>query len=422
MKSRKGWLYLPIEVKVRELDAKLLLAYYAVKEGYHVVIGEHHMVELASTVYPKGIFLSKGYPRGFRKRIITNAINNGHTVVELDEEGLLVDDKTQYLHDRMLKDMLNLVTQEYCWGNFQKQVITNAYPGNEQKCYVVGNPRFDLLTPKFRVIYKKDAEKIRKNLGEFVLINTRFSIYNSLKGLNKDKTDTATMYFKNLYENFVGMIKAISREFPGTNFVIRPHPGENMDSYRHEFSSFNNIHVIHEGNIIKWLLAAKVVIHNGCTSSIEAFLLGKPIISYMPTTSDHYDVELPNQLGMEVSNIREVNVLLQSMLSNNEFIINKYKEKMNQKRTILNDYYRSENRFSYEYILSLMNTISLPEMSRSLIPHKTFYLKENKKVKFFFPSLIKEEIEDFFRNIDAIENNASHISIKRVGRNLFEIQ
>jgi len=422
MKVCKGWLYLPLEIKVREMDAKLLLAYYAVKKGYQVIIGEHRTVELASTVYPRGIFFSKGYPRGFRKRIITNAKMNGHTVVELDEEGLLLNNTAHYLQDRMMFDMFDLITQEYCWGNFQKKVITDAYPGNEQKCYIVGNPRFDLLMPKFKNFYNKDVEHIKNNYGEFVLINTRFSIYNSLNGMKKDYINS--MYFKNLYDNFVEMTKAICKKFPDTNFIIRPHPGEDPESYYNEFSSYNNVHVIHEGNIIKWLMAAKVVIHNGCTSSIEAFLLGKTIISYIPATSKDHDVNLPNQLGIEATNIKEVNALLHNILSENNIAISNYKEKMDENKKILMDYYELPNkRFSYESILLLLNSIQLPTVPNNFSPsQKTLYLNENKKIKHFFPSLTKEEIQDFFRKIDEVEGDSSDISIKGIGTNLFEIK
>lgn len=422
MEPSKGWLYLPIEIKVREMDAKLLIAYYAVKEGYQVIIGEHRIVELASTVYPKGIFFSKGYPRGFRKRILTNAKINGHTVVELDEEGLLLNNTTHYLQDRMLIDTFDLVTQEYCWGNFQKEVITGAYPSKEQKCYIVGNPRFDLLMPKFKSLYKKDIEHIKNNYGKFVLINTRFSKYNSLSGVKDDNLDS--MYFKKLYDNFVEMTKAMCQNFPDTNFVIRPHPGENPESYQNEFSSYNNVHVIHEGNIIKWLMAAEVIIHNGCTSSIEAFLLGKTIISYLPATSKIHDVNLPNQLGIMATNIKEVNSLLHNILSENNIATSKYQEKMDQNKKILIDYYElPDKRFSYESILLLLNSIQLPTVPYTFSPpQKRLYLKENKKVKHFFPSLTKEEIQDFFVKIDELEGNSSYTYINEIGINLFEIK
>ncbi len=53
------WLYLPVEVKVRELDAKLLLSYYAIQQGYQVIIGDHPVVEESTSYLPAGIFFIK---------------------------------------------------------------------------------------------------------------------------------------------------------------------------------------------------------------------------------------------------------------------------------------------------------------------------------------------------------------------------
>ncbi|WP_430788244.1 surface carbohydrate biosynthesis protein [Virgibacillus flavescens] len=420
MKNNKRWLYLPVEVKVRELDAKLLVAYYAIEEGYQVILGEHRMVESASAVYPNGIFFSKGYPNKFRKRIITNAKKNGHVIVELDEEGLIMNNTSGYLSDRMKFEMLDLVNQEYCWGKFQHKIITSSNPQYEEKCSIVGNPRFDLLKSKFQSLYDQDAEKLRNEYGAFILINTRFSIYNSTH--SKHKEDPQFLYFKQLYDSFVEMINAACKKFPDTNFVIRPHPGENADSYRTAFSSFNNVHVIHEGSIIKWILASSVIIQNGCTSSIEAFLLGKPIISFLPVTSNEHDLALPNKLGVEVTKIEEVNATLENLLSENNYVSSDYKTQIAEGEKCLHYYCKwSDQVYSYETILRLLNKIQIPMDSGKFIPpQKTFYLKENKKVKHYFPSLSIEEIQVFFNKLDVIEGKHSQIIITKLGRNLYK--
>lgn len=415
----KSWLYLPIEVKVRELDAKLLLAYYAVKEGYSVLLGEHKMVELATEKYPPGIFFSKGYPQSYRKRILSKAKRNGHTIVELDEEGLIINNPSQYMYDRMQSDMLNLVSQEYCWGNIQKEIITGTHLKLNHKCYITGNPRLDLLKPKFNSLYKDDAEHIRIEFDEFILINTRFSKYNSLLG--KRTNDEHSKFIQTLYDSFLKLIKALAKLFPSTNIVIRPHPGENFESYRKEFSSFDHIHVIHEGNIIKWLKAAKVVIHNGCTTSIEAFLLGVPIISYIPISSGTFDVKLPNKLGLIATNIHEMTSLLKEIVNKPEPNIYKYNNQSEQ--DVIRYCEWSKTTFSYEIILSLLNNLTLPPVGKiKSTHHHNLYLKENKNVKHFFPFLGRAEIEKFYNKLDRIEGSQSQIFINRIGKNLFEIK
>ncbi|WP_077624231.1 surface carbohydrate biosynthesis protein [Sediminibacillus massiliensis] len=404
--DKKRWLYLPVEIKVRELDAKLLLAYYAAKKGYEVVIGDHIMVELASDIYPEGIFFSKGYPHGFRKRVITRANANRHKIVELDEEGLLIKGK-QYLQDRMRKDMLELVVQEYCWGEFQHRIITKGYPDLAEKCHITGNPRFDLLAPKFRRLYQKESEQVIEKYGDFVLINTRFSRYNSAKG---KKDNVHFKHIKKLYFSFLELVGEVSTQYPETNFVIRPHPGESFQAYSKAFSTNKNVHVIHEGNIAKWLAAAKVVIHNGCTSGIEASLLGRTLISYVPFPPNKREVNLPNQLGIMASTKEAVCSILEEALV--------YKDTDQSKNDLVRYCHWYEGKYAHEAIIDLCNQIPLYKPSRKEPTGnvKKGYAKKRKRIF----SLTKEEISQFYRKLDEVEGGSGTV-VKELGENLYRI-
>jgi hypothetical protein len=53
-------------------------------------------------------------------------------------------------------------------------------------------------------------------------------------------------------------------------------------------------------------MAADMVIHDGCTTAIESFLAGVPIINYKPIENPAYDIKLPNQLGIKCKDEKEV--------------------------------------------------------------------------------------------------------------------
>ena len=53
------FLYLPVEVAARELDAKLLLAAFAVGAGYEVIIGQKWLMQRNFGRMPPGIVLFK---------------------------------------------------------------------------------------------------------------------------------------------------------------------------------------------------------------------------------------------------------------------------------------------------------------------------------------------------------------------------
>lgn len=410
MKSGERWLYLPIEVKVREQDAKLILAYHALKEGYHVMIGDHIQVEMALESFPKGIFFSKGGPHGFRKRVITHAKDHGHLVVELDEEGLLIQKKS-YLMDRMRRDTLLHVSKEFCWGSHQKRSITSANPDLTNRCHEVGNPRFDLLQPKYRTIYEEEAQSIKDQYGNFILVNTRFSQYNTAKG---KKENTYYQFIKQLYNRFLDLVEELCKKFPQYTIVIRPHPGEDFNSYRKYFSGYKNVHVVHEGSIIKWLMAAQVIIHNGCTSGIEAFLLNKPLISFIPFATKELD--LPNQLGRKAKSYKEVISILENIFSSQSILTSEEKE---QQRRLLSNFYKwDDNSYSYTSILQYCRDLQLPSHVTPKNSKRLSLNRKHKKRKF---TLTEEEISDFFSKLDQIEGNSTSYQIVPIAANLYKL-
>jgi hypothetical protein len=67
---------------------------------------------------------------------------------------------------------------------------------------------------------------------------------------------------------------------------------------------------VHEGNIAAWLLAARAMIHNGCTTAVEAAVLGVPAFAFQPVKSELFDTALPNQLSARARTEEELLELL----------------------------------------------------------------------------------------------------------------
>ena len=56
---KKPRLYIGIEIKVREFDAKLLLACVAAEAGYTVILGQQRVFKRRLEEMPRGIYLDK---------------------------------------------------------------------------------------------------------------------------------------------------------------------------------------------------------------------------------------------------------------------------------------------------------------------------------------------------------------------------
>ncbi|MCM3021984.1 hypothetical protein M3576_01250 [Weizmannia ginsengihumi] len=399
------FLYLPIEAKTREMDAKLLLTYYAIKQHYHVILGGHTPIFSHLNRMPKGILFSKGTPYGdSRKELMADAKHLGYTPVELDEEGLLVNG----LHyDRLGKDdkYLSVLEHVYCWGYTQKEIIVNQFPNHEHKLYITGHPRFDLLKKKFRSLYDDEVKKLKDQYGDFILVNTRFTQYNHfLKGLNPNEK-----YIKTVLEKFIDLVKKLSMKYPNLNIVVRPHIHEGLDIYRRELANFKNVFIVHEGNIAMWLMAAKVVIHNRCTTGIEAFLLDKPVIAYIPINYKRESTFLPNAVTKNTDKIKEIF----------DYIDAKHlHEKKDEQKKLLAHYYGAlDENYAYENIIQLLDRLSVK--AENPISDET--IKALATIKGEHTLTSEAEIKSFFKKLDAIEGTENKFRLNVLAPDLFEI-
>ncbi|WP_332634574.1 surface carbohydrate biosynthesis protein [Halalkalibacter flavus] len=429
LQNGNKWLHLPIELPKRELDGKLLLAYYAVKNNYSVIIGRQPAVYANAKHFPRGIFFSKGYPNasGYRHGPLRNIKKMGHAIVELDEEGLLLDRDIKFISDRTTENNYKILNQIYCWGNEQENALSKAYPKFKNRLFVTGHPRFDLLRKKFRSVHNDEVEKIKKKYGDFILINTRFSIYNHVSGDRFQRLPTAKAlhnrypnlysHLRDLYHHFIKMIKSLSYSYPNLNIVIRPHPSESKVSYQKEFQNYNNVFIEHEGTIAKWNLASNIVIHNSCTTGLEAFLLGKPVISYRPITSNQHDEYLPNAVSYQATNVKEVTSFIDKYLStgkNNNLIPD---QPFNRKgKKLLSNYCGAiDGNYAYENIIRKLDKIKIK--GKASLQRKKI---SKKRVKTIF--VTRSKIQSFFNKLDKIEGVKNKRTVSQLRQNLFLIE
>ncbi|MCM3729749.1 hypothetical protein M3226_29780 [Neobacillus cucumis] len=401
----KKFLYLPIEAKMRELDAKLLLAYYAIQQNYTVILGTHTPIFSHLHLFPKGIIFSKGTPFGDpRKQLMADAKEMGYTLVELDEEEGIFQNNVIY--DRLGKDeaYINILEHVYCWGNKQKQMIENNFPEFKDKIHVTGHPRFDLLQSKFRPIYDEHVKDIKQKYGEYILVNTRFTQYNHfIRGLLPHE-----QYLKRLCELFINLVKELSLKYPHLNIVVRPHLHEGLEIYRQELANCKNVFIINEGNVVMWILASKAVIHNRCTTGVEAYLLDKPVAAYLPMNYEKELSFLPNALSYQAVHTNDIFNFIDSSVQGG----------MSKPKNLLLNYYEAtDENYAHENIIRLLNTINLKQQNS--FDESTVEALSN--IKGEHTLITAEGIKAFFNNLNKIEKKNHQASVKVIAPDLFEI-
>lgn len=341
MKTTKSTLLIPVELQARELEAKLLLACVAANRGYTSIIGPRREMHFHISSFTNSIYLSKSTTRA-SDNVFRYLDKKGNKIVVWDEEALVSLPPQYYYRHRLSPVAIGYVSHLFAWGEANAQ-LWRRYPHlpTDIPIHITGHPRGDLLRPELRGYYSKDVKKLREEFGRFLLINSNFNLVNSYHsdmgllmpcpdaepvltrraksfGITKEYAVGFTQYKHGILEDFKEMIPALDRAFPEYSIVVRPHPAENQDIYRATAASCKHVRVINRGNVVPWLLAAEVLIHNGCTTGVEAYALDVPAVAYRARSNERYDRDfhdLPNQLSYECFNLEELEDRLRKILA-----------------------------------------------------------------------------------------------------------
>jgi len=109
-----------------------------------------------------------------------------------------------------------------------------------------------------------------------------------------------------LFEHFQEMLPALCQSMPDHSIVVRPHPAESHQPWLAISRDYPNLKIINEDSVTPWLMAAKVLVANGCTTMIEAAVLGTPTVAYQPVTGGQYDDDLPNEVSYRAYSLDEL--------------------------------------------------------------------------------------------------------------------
>ncbi len=338
--SKTPLLLIPVENQVRELDAKLLLACVAANRGLSSIVGPKREVEFRIASFPRSIFLSKSLRIGNRKFFPVSRML-GHEIVAWDEEALVHLPPEIYFPRRLSAAGMHFVSRLFAWGE-DNAALWRQYPNlpSHTPIHVTGNPRNDLLRPEIRAYYDRDVDRIQSRFGDFILVNTNFNHVNAFypaqglflpagnggeraefgqaaRGMPRDYAEGLRDHKLAVFGDFKRLIADLDRAFPDVTVVVRPHPTENQAVYKDIAARCRRVTVTNDGNVVPWLMAARCVIHNGCTTGVEAHVMGVPAISYRASVNDLYDdgfYRLPNRLSHQCFSFEDLREVLESIL------------------------------------------------------------------------------------------------------------
>ena len=311
MQREFNTLLIPVESQVRELDGKLLLACTAAEKGFTAIIGSRARIHFHSSKVSNAIYLAKSMRR-FSIRMFKILNGLGHRIVAWDEEGLVrLPDEQYYIH-RLSPITFNYIDRLFSWGDSDSEVFQKYPYFRGQPIHNVGNPRIDIIRPELRNYFAPECDALVKEYGDYILINTNFGQVNHfIPDVGTQEASRDKMFSGNdndsfisqrhshkelLFNAFKQLVPYLAKAFPHTHFILRPHPSESTSSWEQHLIQFSNVTVSNKGNVIPWIMGAKALVSNGCTTSIEATVLEKPTLGYYPIYNDEIDDKLPKSL------------------------------------------------------------------------------------------------------------------------------
>ena len=320
--SEKLTVILPIETISRELDGRLLLSALFGKKHHRIFLAHSSLANrIVSRLKSGGLYIGKHImaPTAKDPSVYFKAKENKFTVVQSAEEGAVFmgQPKDWSLDLDFQLDPTVLSKEDYVatWGKWQRGYYLQKGAPNPDHVCVTGHPRFELCKSNYAGIYAKEAGLLREKFGRYVLLNANFSCVTHNLGLSqvfssglyyhpedpelRHRFVEQWAYQMQVVQEFVRLVHRFVDKFPEISMIVRPHPDDSLDFFKNVFKGLRNVHILREGTVFPWILGSELLIHDGCTTAIEAFLAEKPVMSFTPVRSDR-EIFLPNCVGERV--------------------------------------------------------------------------------------------------------------------------
>ena len=374
-------IYINVEISERELDSKLLLAVIAAARGHQVIISDNSGIDrgFRSKLFAPGIFHTKCItPLDKKVNFHQALIKNGYLITSIDEEaGLDMVDYEEFSKTRYSEQTIEQSSAVFAWGKDDMEFLEKFYPKQKSKLHKTGSPRIDLLNSSF-LKYWKIPKKIPKrpyllvssNMGKANYIKPFFYFFCENRDIGYYKRDEK-MFKQDFYwaaednfktYSFIEAIKYLAKNNNGFDIVLRPHPVENINSWKIYLEGLPNVYVIREGPITPWILNSFALMHSGCTTAIEATVAKKPVVSYVPFKMN-YTSTLTNNFGYHVETLEKLLITI-----NDIFHERKSKDQNDLTKSFSELFsrkiYLDKNKLAAEKIVKLWESLDNNKLSR----------------------------------------------------------
>lgn len=272
---------LVVDNPLRDLEGLVLLGWQLAAKGAKVTLVPMYEQGFDVPALRPDLVLAN-YTRPNNADLIKSYKRAGILVAVLDTEGIGGKNPDQFAEMVKSAGCTDLVDLYCVWGQAQRAAFLRHDTISTGRVHATGCPRYDFCAMPWR-----DALPKPSFAEGYVLINTNFPVANPrFSGSSSSEEDAMvhagyTRTFARqfivdagqAYRSVLEISMRLARHFTGVQFVLRPHPFENADFYD-ELASLPNVEVRQEGTSLEWISGARMLIHQNCSTAIEATMLG----------------------------------------------------------------------------------------------------------------------------------------------------
>lgn len=316
--------FINVEIKKREFVSRIDLAIELVRRGVNVILGECYNIKILEKLGSKNSYIlgKCAQPETISK--FNPLLKQGWKFGALDEEGLLPDSLKSFADQRFSFEVAKTCKEFFFFGQKQKNSFDKIF-GSIDSFITAGNPRIDMWQANCYGLHNQTTQIIKRKFGDFFLMPLNFGYYTEDAFIN-DKAYSKVLAEKSefLFDNFCKLAEKFAKE-QKCNVIMRPHPTDDPKAIKrlmnkHGIKS-NLVHCIESYDVFPWISAARVLIHNCCTTSLEAGFCGTNVVTYAPSNMSLLDEDDVNKLFPIAKTYDEVLVLLSKFENTNKNIL-----------------------------------------------------------------------------------------------------
>lgn len=265
LRDLEGLVLLGRQLAARGATATLVPMY---EQGFDVPALRPDLV-LVNYTRPNNADLIKSYKRA------------GILVGVLDTEGIGGKNPDQFAEMVKSVGCSDLVDLYCVWGQAQHAAFLRHGTVRSELLHATGCPRYDFCAEPWRAALPQPSIK-----SGYVLINTNFPVANprfSASSADEEDAMVQAGYSREFarqfivdagkaYRSVLETSASLAKHFKDVEFVLRPHPFEHIGSYD-ALAELPNFHVRQDGTSLEWIGRARLLVHQNCSTAIEATML-----------------------------------------------------------------------------------------------------------------------------------------------------